>query len=166
MEHCSRSHTVFYRALPLLFALSRAPTRHVGTAHAYHPPRMNRLFVLMRAWLASCKTLAKLQGLSGTAITNARQHGRASYDHSSDRSSDRNSGLNDANIDRFLLGLDGCGVPVSSTSGTQHCALRHAQAPVWKQIMDVSRHRPDVVPVTASASMAWSLYAIDATLPP
>ena len=56
--------------------------------------------------------------------TDAIQHGRSSYARSSDRSSDRN----DAGIDRFLLGLDGCSLPVSSTSGTDHCALRHAHA--------------------------------------
>ena len=69
-----------------------------------------------------------------------------------------------AGIDRFLLGLDGCGIPVSSTSGTQHCPLRHAHAPVWKQIPDAPRHRRDVVPVTASARWRGASNAIDATL--
>ena len=69
----------------------------------------------------------------------AIQYGRSSYARTSDRSSDRN----DAGIDRFLLGLDGCSLPVSSTSGTQHCPLRHAHATCVETNLGRPRHRRD-----------------------
>jgi hypothetical protein len=73
--------------------------------------------------------------------------------------------LNDAGIDRFLLGLDGCSLPVSSTASTQHCALRHAHATCVETNL-----RPHAIDATSFrnciCSMAWRFYAIDAPLPP
>ena len=132
--------TQSFIALCLSVCLSRALLLDASAAaEAYQASGTPALSVILRARLAACKTLAKLQGLSGTAITDAVQHGRSSYDHSSDRS----SGLNDAGIDRFLLGLDGCGIPVSSTSGTHHCPLRHAHATCVETNLGRPRHRRD-----------------------
>ena len=148
MEHCSRRMQCFIALCLSCLLVESSPTRRFGRRGGLPAFCIVGLSCSPeRGRLAACKTLAKLQGLSGTAITDAVQHGRSSYDHSSDRS----SGLNDAGIDRFLLGLDGCGIPVSSTSGNQHCALRHAHATCVETNLGGPRHRRDVVLLTAPA---------------
>ena len=160
MEHCSRSHGVFYRALPLCLLVESAPTRRVGRVGLSAARKLSSFCSSERARLAACKTLAiaKTRVCPSTTLYTART---SAVTHAAEI---RSSGLNDASIDRFLLGLDGCSLPVSSTSGTQHCALRHAHATCVET--NLGRCTPSTRrPGNCTCSMAWRFYAIDATLP-